>query len=70
MAGRRLALGLTAFGHFAQAADASAARQMENLGRRIVASRRQDGSVFVSWRLLATDNDLIAFNLYRATGLD
>jgi hypothetical protein len=58
-----LALGLMAFGHFAQAADAGAAHQLENVGRSMVASRRQDVSVFVSWRLRATDPDLIAFNL-------
>jgi len=41
-------------------------RQMEKLGRGIVAARLADGKVFVSWRFLGTDPDDIAFNLYRA----
>ncbi len=41
---------------------------MERLGRGVVALRREDGRVFVSWRLLATDPVDIAFNVYRATG--
>ena len=40
-------------------------RQMENLGRGVVAVN-QGGKVFVSWRLLGTDPDSIAFNLYRS----
>jgi rhamnogalacturonan endolyase len=44
------------------------ARQMERLGRGVVAIKRGDGKVFVSWRLLGTDPDEIAFNLYRTTG--
>jgi rhamnogalacturonan endolyase len=44
------------------------ARQMERLGRGVVAIRREDGRVFVSWRLLGTDPVDIAFNVYRATG--
>ncbi len=48
-------------------ADAFAQRQMENLGRGVVAVRQADGKVFVGWRLLGTDADAIAFNLYRAT---
>ncbi|MBN1418979.1 MAG: rhamnogalacturonan lyase [Planctomycetes bacterium] len=47
---------------------AAPARQMERLGRGIVAVRRADGGVFVSWRLLATDPPGIAFNLYRSAG--
>ncbi len=43
-------------------------RQMEHLGRGVVAVPTGDGKVFVSWRLLGTDSDAIAFNLYRATG--
>ncbi|WP_187262671.1 rhamnogalacturonan lyase [Pontibacter beigongshangensis] len=45
----------------------SAQRVMENLGRGVVAVPQQ-GSVYVSWRLLGTDRDEIAFNLYRSTG--
>ena len=40
-------------------------RQMENLGRGVVALNRGDGKVYVGWRLLGTDSDDIAFNLYR-----
>jgi rhamnogalacturonan endolyase len=41
-------------------------RQMENLGRGVVALNRGDGKVYVGWRLLGTDPDDIAFNLYRS----
>ena len=40
-------------------------RQMENLGRGVVAIQQPDGKVFISWRLLGTDPENIAFNLYR-----
>ncbi|MBC8138444.1 MAG: rhamnogalacturonan lyase [Fibrella sp.] len=42
-------------------------RQVEALGRGVVALRQADGRVFVGWRLLGTDARSIAFNLYRAT---
>lgn len=50
----------------AGSADAAAGpRQMENLGRGVVAVR--DGSdVFISWRLLALDPSGIGFNVYRS----
>jgi rhamnogalacturonan endolyase len=44
------------------------ARQMEALGRGVVAVHQGDGKVFVSWRVLGTDPDEIAFNVYRQTG--
>src|SRR5215207_8949667 len=44
-----------------------AARQMENLGRGIVAINEGEGSVYVGWRLLGADPEEIAFNVYRAT---
>jgi FG-GAP repeat. len=47
---------------------ARAQRQMENLGRGVVALRQADGAVFVGWRLLATDPADTAFNVYRAEG--
>ncbi len=47
---------------------AKAARQMENLGRSVIAINRGDGKVFVSWRMLGTDPDEIGFILYRSTG--
>ncbi|HXG48243.1 MAG TPA: rhamnogalacturonan lyase [Methylomirabilota bacterium] len=52
----------------ATAGGASSARQMEALGRGVVAVPRSDGSVFVSWRLLGSDPDGTAFNLYRGIG--
>ena len=50
------------------AATASAQRQMENLGRGVVAVNQGGGKAFVSWRMLGTEPDSIAFNVYRATG--
>ena len=49
-------------------ANASSARQMERLGRGLVAVHQGNGRVFVSWRLLATDQGGVAFNLYRIVG--
>ena len=43
-------------------------RQMEALGRGLIAINQGDGKVFVSWRLLGDDSDTVAFNLYRTTG--
>ena len=40
-------------------------RLMEHLNRGVVAVADGEGNVFVSWRLLATDPEEIAFNLYR-----
>ena len=42
-----------------------AQRQMEKLGRGIVAVNQGEGRVFLSWRLLGTDPDDVAFNVYR-----
>ncbi|HEX8072680.1 MAG TPA: rhamnogalacturonan lyase [Pyrinomonadaceae bacterium] len=47
-------------------ARAGAQRQMEHLGRGVVAVRQADGRVWIGWRLLGTDPDAVAFNLYRA----
>ena len=44
------------------------ARQVEQLGRGLVAIHEGGGRVFVSWRLLATDARATAFNVYRRTG--
>lgn len=44
------------------------ARRMEKLGRGVVALHQGDGKVFVSWRLLGTDPDGVAFRVYRRTG--
>ncbi|MBC9730381.1 carbohydrate-binding protein [Streptomyces sp. TRM68367] len=42
-------------------------RQMEDLGRGVVAVRSDSDSVLVSWRLLGLDPDGIGFNVYRTT---
>jgi len=44
-----------------------AAPVVESLSRGVVAVHQPDGKVFVSWRLLASDPDGTAFNLYRTT---
>jgi rhamnogalacturonan endolyase len=44
---------------------AHAQRQMERLGRGVVAIQQPDGKVFISWRLLGTDPETVSFNLYR-----
>ncbi len=46
----------------------AAERQMEKLGRGVIAINQGDGRVYVGWRMLGTDPDDIAFNLYRVTG--
>lgn len=42
-----------------------AQRQMEYLSRGVVAVQAGRDSVFVSWRLLHSDTDNVAFNVYR-----
>ena len=42
-------------------------RQLEKLGRGVVAVRFEEQKVFVGWRMLGTDPDTIAFNAYRLT---
>ena len=41
-------------------------RQLENLGRGVVAVQHAPGKVFIGWRLLGTDPESIAFNVYRS----
>ena len=43
-------------------------RQMEALGRGVVAMYRGSGNVYLSWRLLGDDPSNISFNVYRVTG--
>lgn len=43
-------------------------KRVEKLGRGVVALNLGDGKVSVSWRLLATDADAVAFNVYRRSG--
>ena len=40
-------------------------RQAEKLGRGLFATAINDHEAFVSWRLLCTDNDRLAFDLYK-----
>ena len=47
---------------------AMAQRQMENLDRGVVAIRQANDSVYIGWRLLGTEPDEIAFNIYRQSG--
>src|SRR5688500_2776566 len=44
------------------------ARHMEKLGRGVVAIHQGEGKVFVSWRLLGTDPEAVAFDVYRKSG--
>jgi autotransporter-associated beta strand protein len=45
---------------------ASAQRQVERLGRGVVAVRTNSTQIYVGWRLLGNDPSDIAFNLYRS----
>ncbi len=42
-------------------------RYMENLDRGVFAVRQDDKKIFVSWRMLGTEPDDVAYNLYRTT---
>jgi len=44
---------------------ARAQRQMEYLGRGLIAVNQGEGKVFISWRLLGTEPEELAFNVYR-----
>jgi rhamnogalacturonan endolyase len=46
--------------------DALAERLMERLNRGAVVVRLEGGRVWLSWRLLGTDDSTVAFNVYRA----
>lgn len=46
-------------------ADISAQRIMENPDRGLVAVKNADG-VYIGWRLLVSDDDAVAFNIYRS----
>ena len=45
-----------------------AQQQMEFLNRGVYAINQGNGKAFVSWRLLGTESNDLAFNLYRTTG--
>ncbi len=65
-----LSFAAVALGLFASAFAANALRQMEKLGRGVIALKIDDHKTFVSWRVLGTDPEALAFNLYRASGSD
>jgi len=48
------------------AGQARGQRQMEKLGRGVMAVRANSTQVYVGWRLLGTDPDGVGFNLYRS----
>ncbi len=50
---------------FAFSGNMTAQRHMEKLNRGLVAIRVSTSQVFLSWRVLGTDPDNVAFNLYR-----
>ena len=45
----------------------NAQRQMEYLDRGVIAIKQSEHKVFISWRLLGTEPNDIAFNIYRTT---
>lgn len=45
-----------------------AQRQTEDLDRGLVAIKKENGDIFVGWRLFATDPSDITFNIYRKSG--
>ena len=47
---------------------ALAQRQMENLDRGVIAIHTANDSVYIGWRMLGTEPDEIAFNIYRQSG--
>jgi rhamnogalacturonan endolyase len=48
--------------------NSDAQRVMEHLSRGVVAVNQGNGKVFISWRMLATDPDDVAFNIYKTNG--
>jgi len=48
------------------AVEARAQRQMEKLGRGMIALRTSSTQVYVGWRLLGNDPGDVGFNLYRS----
>src|SRR4051794_35577084 len=57
---------ITLFASFLSLA-ASAQRPMEYLDRGLVATPDNNGNVFISWRLLGTEDYKQGFNLYKTT---
>ncbi|QJE98692.1 autotransporter-associated beta strand repeat-containing protein [Luteolibacter luteus] len=46
--------------------EAFAQRQMESLGRGVMALRKNSTQIYIGWRLLGNDPQDVAFNLYRS----
>jgi rhamnogalacturonan endolyase len=65
---RYLKVILCAAGAVLTALPVQAQRQAERLGRGVVAINQGEGKVFVTWRLLGTDPETTAFNVYRKSG--
>jgi rhamnogalacturonan endolyase len=61
-------LALITFFTLVYALSGKAQRQMEYLNRGMVAVHQGNDSVYVGWRMLGTEPENIAFNLYRSTG--
>ena len=61
----------TALTHAQNSENSIEPRYMENLGRGVIAINqgivRNSGRVYVGWRMLGTDPNTIAFNVYRST---
>ncbi len=66
--GIQIAAAAGIFIHGVVASTACAQRQMEWLGRGVVAIPTDGSKIFVGWRLLGTDPEDIAFNVYRSSG--
>ncbi|WKL00680.1 hypothetical protein Q0F98_27280 [Paenibacillus amylolyticus] len=54
----------------ADAAEGSAPRLVENLGRGLTAIYLGENKVYLSWRLLGTEPQQVAFDIYRRTGTE
>lgn len=62
----RIALSLALGVMLLQAVPANAQRQMEPLGRGVVALRTGTSSAYIGWRLFATDPSDVGFNIYKS----
>ncbi|MEK3922415.1 rhamnogalacturonan lyase family protein [Paenibacillus sp. FSL K6-2393] len=54
----------------ADAAEGSAPRLVENLGRGLTAVYLGENKVYLSWRLLGTESQQVTFDIYRRTGTE
>lgn len=63
---RKICFALVLFALLLGISSAPAQRQMEKLGRGVVAVRTGTGTAYVGWRLLGTDAENVGFNLLRS----